>query len=241
MIPPRSDASALNNPAPEYPPRSRTFHEQGRVQLDVYILPDGTVGQIKLHTSSGYSRLDNSALDAVRRWHYIPAKRGDVPIPYWYVQPIDGSTGPRRVGDGGVPIRDSAGGSIQPSVVWAPDGSAIYYKAMIEDRVDVWRAAADGSGKAAAGAEASATTVTTVITGGGPGEGGGEHLAQRQDEAAASIEQFAGVTLDEEARAEITASRPTGSSTFLITTKTSPSTTSRESTPPPPTCTALLI
>lgn len=64
----------------------------------------------------------------------------------WYVQPMDGSTGPRRVGDGGVPIRDSAGGSIQPSVVWAPDGSAIYYKAMIEDRVDVWRAAADGSG-----------------------------------------------------------------------------------------------
>ena len=36
----------------------------------------------------------------------------------WYVQPMDGSTGPRRVGDGGVPIRDSAGGSIQPSVVW---------------------------------------------------------------------------------------------------------------------------
>lgn len=89
VTPPRSDASALNNPAPEYPPQSRTFHEQGRVLLDVYILPDGTVGQIKLHTSSGYSRLDSSALDAVRRWHYIPAKRGDVPIPYWYVQPID--------------------------------------------------------------------------------------------------------------------------------------------------------
>lgn len=89
VTPPRSDASSLNNPAPEYPPQSRTFHEQGRVLLDVYILPNGTVGQIKLHQSSGYSRLDNSALDAVRRWHYIPAKRGDEPIPYWYVQPID--------------------------------------------------------------------------------------------------------------------------------------------------------
>lgn len=64
----------------------------------------------------------------------------------WYVQPIDGSAPPRRVGDGGVPQRDSAGGSFQPGVAWAPDGSAIYYKAMIGGRVDIWRAAADGSG-----------------------------------------------------------------------------------------------
>lgn len=66
----------------------------------------------------------------------------------WYVQPMDGSTPPRRVGDGGVPLRDSAGGSITPSVAWAPDGSAIYYKAFLDGRVDVWRAAADGSGAA---------------------------------------------------------------------------------------------
>src|SRR5690348_73650 len=66
----------------------------------------------------------------------------------WYVQPMDGSTQPRRVGDGGVPLRDSAGGSFTPSVAWAPDGSAIYYKAFLDGRVDVWRAAADGSGAA---------------------------------------------------------------------------------------------
>lgn len=66
----------------------------------------------------------------------------------WYVQPMDGSTPPRRVGDGGVPLRDSAGGSFTPSVAWAPDGSAIYYKAFLDGRVDVWRAAADGSGSA---------------------------------------------------------------------------------------------
>jgi hypothetical protein len=62
-------------------------------------------------------------------------------------------------------------------------------------------AAADGSGNAAAGAEASATTVTTVIT----GNASGEDAAARQDKAAASIEQFAGVTLDDEAKAEIMA------------------------------------
>lgn len=45
-----------------------------------------------------------------------------------------------------MPQRDSAGGALRPEVAWAPDGSAIYYKAMIDGRVDVWRAAADGSG-----------------------------------------------------------------------------------------------
>ena len=57
--------------------------------FDVYILPDGTVGEIKLKRSSGFARLDEAALDAVRQWRYVPARRGDQPIPYWYVQPID--------------------------------------------------------------------------------------------------------------------------------------------------------
>jgi protein TonB len=89
VTPPRSDAAALNNPPPPYPRLARTLGEQGRVLLDVYILADGSVGQVKLHRSSGYARLDQAAIDAVRGWHYIPAKRGGVPIPYWYVQPID--------------------------------------------------------------------------------------------------------------------------------------------------------
>lgn len=89
VAPPRSDASFLNNPAPRYPPESRRRREEGRVLLDVFILADGTVGEITLKRSSGYPRLDESALDAVRRWRYVPAKRGTVPIDYWHVQPLD--------------------------------------------------------------------------------------------------------------------------------------------------------
>lgn len=85
---PRSDASHLSNPAPRYPTLSRRFGEQGRVLLDVYILPDGTVGEIRLNTSSGFARLDEAALTAVRVWRFVPARRGDEPIPYWYVQPV---------------------------------------------------------------------------------------------------------------------------------------------------------
>lgn len=85
---PRSDASHLSNPAPQYPTLSRRFGEEGRVLLDVYILPDGTVGDMRLNTSSGFKRLDEAALTAVRRWRFVPARRGDEPIPFWYVQPV---------------------------------------------------------------------------------------------------------------------------------------------------------
>ncbi|MFZ5507582.1 MAG: energy transducer TonB [Pseudomonadota bacterium] len=88
VVPPRSDAAHLNNPAPSYPNLSRRLGEQGRVLFDVFILPDGSVGEIKLKVSSGFPRLDEAALQAVRHWLYVPAKRGDTPIPYWYVQPI---------------------------------------------------------------------------------------------------------------------------------------------------------
>lgn len=88
VIPPRADAAHLNNPAPVYPPMSRRMGEQGRVQLDVYILADGSVGQIKLKRSSGYTRLDQAALEAVQHWRYQPASRGNEAIALWYVQPL---------------------------------------------------------------------------------------------------------------------------------------------------------
>lgn len=88
VVPPRSDASHLNNPAPIYPAISRRLGEQGQVLFNVYILANGTVGEIKIRRSSGYPRLDGAALAAVRRWRYLPARQGGEPIPFWYVQPI---------------------------------------------------------------------------------------------------------------------------------------------------------
>ncbi len=63
----------------------------------------------------------------------------------WYVQGL-GDALPRRVAEGGVPLRDSAGGSLPPKVVWSPDNRWIYYSALVDGKIDVWRAAADGSG-----------------------------------------------------------------------------------------------
>lgn len=89
VTPPRHDANPLNNPAPAYPSISRRLREQGIVELLVLILPDGSVGDIKVKTSSGFERLDKTAVAAVRRWKYLPAMQGNTPIPYWYVQPLE--------------------------------------------------------------------------------------------------------------------------------------------------------
>jgi hypothetical protein len=63
----------------------------------------------------------------------------------WYVVGIDGKAPPRPVADGGVPLRDSAGTSLPATAVWSPDGRWIYYRAVVAGKIDVWRAAADGS------------------------------------------------------------------------------------------------
>lgn len=63
----------------------------------------------------------------------------------WYVQGLD-DPWPKRVADGGVPLRNSAGESLSPTVVWSPDSRWIYFRALVDGKIDVWRAATDGSG-----------------------------------------------------------------------------------------------
>lgn len=65
----------------------------------------------------------------------------------WYVQPLDASAPARRVGEGGQPLRESDGASLAPAgVTWSPDGRFLYYRALLDGHVAVWRARADGSG-----------------------------------------------------------------------------------------------
>lgn len=64
----------------------------------------------------------------------------------WYVQRLEDGSLPARVAEGGVPLRDSAGLPVPASAVWSSDGRWLYYRALIDGRVDVWRAATDGSG-----------------------------------------------------------------------------------------------
>lgn len=87
--PPRGDMAYLNNPAPSYPVASRRNGEHGRVMLRVRVDDKGGVETIELQASSGYPRLDEAALTAVRRWRFVPARQGERAVPGWALVPIN--------------------------------------------------------------------------------------------------------------------------------------------------------
>ena len=88
MTQPIFNADYLDNPAPAYPPLSRRMSEQGRVMLRVLVNPNGTADDVQIRTSSGVTRLDDAARETVRRWKFVPAKRGARPFAAWVLIPI---------------------------------------------------------------------------------------------------------------------------------------------------------
>lgn len=85
---PRFDATYLDNPKPPYPVISRRLGEQGRVVLRIHVTADGLPQIVQVHTSSGYARLDDSALETVRRWKFVAAKLGNEPVAATVLVPI---------------------------------------------------------------------------------------------------------------------------------------------------------
>jgi protein TonB len=85
---PTSKADYLHNPPPDYPRMSKRLGEQGKVVVKVLIGEDGRAQKVELLTTSGFERLDKSAMDAAMRWRYVPGKRGGVAEAMWYQVPI---------------------------------------------------------------------------------------------------------------------------------------------------------
>lgn len=85
---PSTQADYLNNPPPAYPRLSRRLGEQGKVVLRVLINTDGRAEQAQVVTSSGYERLDQTALATVQAWRYVPGKRNGVAEAMWFNIPI---------------------------------------------------------------------------------------------------------------------------------------------------------
>lgn len=88
VSPPRFDADYLDNPAPSYPSLSRRLGEQGKVMLKVYVDVNGMPTKIELQKTSGFERLDNSAMETVKQWKFMPAKQGGQSIAAWVIVPI---------------------------------------------------------------------------------------------------------------------------------------------------------
>ena len=86
---PSSDADYLHNPKPAYPPLSKRRNEQGRVVVRVLIGADGAAQKADVKVSSGFERLDKSALETALTWRYVPGKRGGVAETMWVDVPIN--------------------------------------------------------------------------------------------------------------------------------------------------------
>jgi protein TonB len=70
---------------PPYPPSDRRLGNEGSVDIEIYVLPDGRVGDARVIRSSGFERMDQSALDeARRRWRLMPATRDGEPFAQWH-------------------------------------------------------------------------------------------------------------------------------------------------------------
>lgn len=81
-------AAYLSNPAPGYPPESRRVGEQGTVTLRVLVARDGRPKRVDMEKSSGSARLDAAALEAVKGWRFVPARRGTEAIESWVLVPV---------------------------------------------------------------------------------------------------------------------------------------------------------
>jgi protein TonB len=86
--PPRFGAAYLENPPPAYPAQSRRLGEEGRVLLRVLVSEKGNAETVEIEAGSSFERLDRAALETVKKWRFIPAKRNNQPISAYVIVPI---------------------------------------------------------------------------------------------------------------------------------------------------------
>jgi periplasmic protein TonB len=88
--PPKFGVAYLNNPAPEYPKMSKRAGEQGKVLMRVLVSEEGNPLSVEVISSSGFERLDKAAVNAVKGWRFVPARKGgkaisglvNIPMPF---------------------------------------------------------------------------------------------------------------------------------------------------------------
>ncbi len=81
-------ATYRETPLPAYPPAARQQGLEGVVLLAVRVRADGRVGEIRVRESSGARLLDESAVTAVKRWTFVPARQGPRAVDSWVEVPV---------------------------------------------------------------------------------------------------------------------------------------------------------
>ena len=88
VAPPSREVEYLYNPPPDYPRRARRLGLEGEVVIRTRVLPNGESDELLLEQSSGHALLDQAAMEAVRKWRFRPARRGDEQIVSWVEIPV---------------------------------------------------------------------------------------------------------------------------------------------------------
>src|SRR5262245_43164726 len=74
---------------PRYPESARRQGVEGTVLLKMRITEHGRVADIQVERSAGHPDLDQSAMEAVQRWRFEPARRSGEPVAVWVLIPVE--------------------------------------------------------------------------------------------------------------------------------------------------------
>jgi protein TonB len=80
LVQAREGANYLKNPRPAYPGVAQRNGWQGTALLRVQVTPKGKPGAIAVQRSSGRDVLDEAAVNAVKKWSFVPATQGGVAV-----------------------------------------------------------------------------------------------------------------------------------------------------------------
>jgi len=70
---------------PEYSARMIREGNQGTIEVEVFVQPNGRVADARVVKSTGFAELDLAAIaEAKRNWKLLPATRDGVPIAQWH-------------------------------------------------------------------------------------------------------------------------------------------------------------
>jgi TonB family protein len=84
-----TQARYLDTPRPGYPEIARREAREGRVLLRVLVDDQGRTKAVEINNSSGNEALDRAAAEAVKQWHFHPARAGDKAVESWLRIPIE--------------------------------------------------------------------------------------------------------------------------------------------------------
>ena len=74
---------------PRYPESARRQGVEGIVLLKMRITEQGRVEDVQVERSAGHSDLDQAAMEAVKHWHFEPARRAGEAVAVWVIIPVE--------------------------------------------------------------------------------------------------------------------------------------------------------